>query len=238
MTAVSVWWASVEHTVRPPGLARLLNEDEQARHRAYHRPADAERFLLGVALTRIAAGRELGLQPDQVPLDRRCPGCGKPHGKVRVAGDSDLELSVTHSGDLVGVALTHAAALGLDVEHLTDRLNQAELTSHVLSPSEAAAFAGVPATDQPAAFLRYWVRKEAIVKSTGDGIGVGLGNLTVSSPDSAPALLTWPARPDLPGRLALFDLSPAPRHPAALAVITDQPATVTVSAQPATALLA
>ena len=80
---------------------------------AYARQEDKDRFLLGCAVTRRVLGIQLMIPPSDVRLDRTCEDCGRPHGKVKVEG---MQLSVSHSGDLIGVAFHPTAPVGLDVE--------------------------------------------------------------------------------------------------------------------------
>ncbi|MBH5336156.1 4'-phosphopantetheinyl transferase superfamily protein [Streptomyces pactum] len=79
---VRVWWAGTDDA--DERLCGLLDPVERARHRETAAPADRRRFLLGCAITRVALGGYLGLPPEEVPLVRRCPVCGGPHGKVRL----------------------------------------------------------------------------------------------------------------------------------------------------------
>lgn len=233
---VRVYWAQV--TDCDPGLFDLLDAVERARHANYRRAVDADRFLLGVAMVRTVAGRYLGCSPRSVTVDRRCPDCDRPHGKVLLPG-SDLQLSVSHSGDLVGLACHLGASVGLDVEPL-DRLDTGfgkdvatGLTEQVLAPSERDCLADLDASDRLSGFLRYWTRKEALVKATGDGLRVDLRGLVVSGPGQPPAVLE---SRHLPGdELTLYDLVAAPGHVAALAVRRRHP--VRVEELPARPLL-
>jgi 4'-phosphopantetheinyl transferase len=181
----------------------LLDAVERARRERYLREEDRRRFTLGVNLTKGEVARRTGLSPERVVLDRTCPDCGAPHGRPRHPG---LHLSVTHSGDLVGVAVADVP-VGLDVEERSRSM--AGMDEHIRS-------AGEP----PGDLYVYWTRKEALLKATGDGLKVPMTELTVSPADAPPALLDWRGRPDLPGRIRLYDLSPDPAYAAALALIT------------------
>lgn len=215
--AVDVWWVRLSE-VRAD-VEGLLSPVERARAAAYRRAEDRVRFQLGVAIMRLVLARELGCTAGDVELDRTCPDCGKPHGKVRlVAPRSGWELSVTHSGDLVGVAVSTVAPLGLDVEEVraVDVENMAPL---VLTPDEYRP--GMSPTD----FLRYWTRKEAVVKSTGDGLRQPLNLLSVTPPRHAAAVIAWPGREETAVRL--YDLPDRAGHLAALAVLTTTDVTIT-----------
>src|SRR5215218_3272440 len=137
----------------------LLDEVERGRADAFVRPADRSRSVLGVALLKLAVARSIGVAPASVRVDRRCAVCGRPHGRPRVVG-SDVEVSVTHSGSLVAVAITWDGPVGVDAEHRAiDRtMPPAE---HIVTDSEP-----VREADD---LLTYWCRKESVVKATGDG---------------------------------------------------------------------
>ena len=107
---VEVWWARIDQA--RDEFAVDLDEDEQRRLAAYRRDEDKARFLLGCTMVRRLLAARFSLPAAKVRLDRSCPDCGKPHGKVRADG---VELSVTHSGELVGVAIGDHP-VGLDVE--------------------------------------------------------------------------------------------------------------------------
>src|SRR5260370_20600449 len=109
-----VWWARRRDA--SPRLAGLLDDLERERRAAYRREADRERFLVGCALAKTVIAACTGQRPAEVSLDRTCRLCGQPHGKPAVRGGGP-EFSVSHSGDLVAVAVA-TAPVGVDVEQL------------------------------------------------------------------------------------------------------------------------
>ncbi|HEX6518688.1 MAG TPA: 4'-phosphopantetheinyl transferase superfamily protein [Streptosporangiaceae bacterium] len=119
LSTAHVWWARRQDASLR--LAALLDDTERQRWTAYRREEDRQRFLVGCTLTKTAlASYQPGRHPADVRLDRTCAQCGKPHGKPRVAdGDPELgglELSVSHSGDRIAVAVARATPVGVDVE--------------------------------------------------------------------------------------------------------------------------
>ena len=158
MVDVEVWW-------REPSLegAGLLVGVEQERADAYLRDADRARFVTGVALSRTVLGDKLALAPRDVPLDRTCQDCGRPHGPPRLR-DGPL-FSISHSGERVVLAVADVP-VGVDVEKLDRRLDPTRLAKRMLLPEERARIA------TPDDFLRTWTRKEALVKATGEGVFV------------------------------------------------------------------
>jgi 4'-phosphopantetheinyl transferase len=208
-TTTRVWWARPSDASAE--LVRLLDDDERRRLRAYRRREDRARFLVGCALAKTVAGRAVGADPARIRFDRSCPACGEAHGKPRLPG-ATVELSVSHSGELVGVALSAVAPVGLDVELVRD----AEVVETALTPHEHAAVAA--AEDPGRAFAVCWTRKEAAAKAIGAGLRLDPREVAVSSPFEPPRLLSWPAA--VPAdEVALVDLEARARHVAALAVV-------------------
>jgi 4'-phosphopantetheinyl transferase len=181
---------------------------------------------MGVAMSRLILAGHLKLNPAEVVIDRTCGQCGEPHGRPRLAGGGGLDFSVSHSGDLIAVAVVRDRrhdgpadrAVGVDVEQVV-ALREPSLPRTVLSAAEYAAFDRCQADSKVTAFFRYWVRKEAVLKATGDGLTVPLSQLTVSGPDRPAALQTWPERPHLPATVTMHDLYARPGYAAAVALI-------------------
>lgn len=210
-----MWWASPAGA-RPAHLA-LLDLPERARHDRLRRQPDRDRFVVGVALARLVLGGHLGVGPTDVRLDRTCPSCGGPHGKPKVSATRGLELSVSHAGEWVAVAVARSHAIGVDVERIDQLVDLAGLIEQVLTPAERRELAAAPPELQRAGFFRYWSRKEAIVKATGDGLREPLAHVCVSAPHEPPRLRHWDGRLDLSVRVHLADLMPRAGHTASLA---------------------
>ncbi|SEP28807.1 4'-phosphopantetheinyl transferase family protein [Amycolatopsis saalfeldensis] len=223
MTEIVVRWS------RPlPGedrFLRLLDDVERGRHEAYRLELDQRRFLTGRVLAKTLAAERLGVPVETVVFDATCADCGKPHGRPRVPG-ADLVLSISHSGELIGVAATAGVPVGLDVESSSRRAD-ASLIEYALSPAEQEALAGLPDTERSAAFFVYWTRKEAVMKATGKGLKIPLQSITFS-PYNAPAELVASSDPALdPARTRLADLKAADGHRAAVAALTSDDLVVT-----------
>ncbi|MGV9554811.1 4'-phosphopantetheinyl transferase family protein [Streptomyces sp. NPDC003522] len=230
---VLVWWA--RSGAARPALLGLLDSVERARHEATVRPADKARFLVGCALSRVALGGLLGVPPAAVPLRRVCPRCGGPHGKVELAVPqgspyADVDFSVTHSGEVVGVAVCRGAAVGLDVEDDGVPLDVDAAARAALGDGELRALYARPATGRRAAFLRTWTRKEAVLKALGTGLHAPLRELELSAPDAAPAVLGWPGRLGPRPEVSLADLTVAGTRTAAVAVLAGGGVRVAVQA--------
>ncbi|MEV6399600.1 4'-phosphopantetheinyl transferase superfamily protein [Streptomyces sp. NPDC051907] len=208
-----LWWASSADA--HPALHELLDARERTRLAALRNPGARDLYLAAHALARVVAAAQLGLEPAEVDLTVVCKHCGGPHGKPQPP--DPLRMSLSHSGGRVVVALAHSTAVGVDIEEIGPYAP--DVAQRVLAPQERVVLGALPAAERPAGFIRYWTRKEALLKSTGDGLAVAPELLRVTSPDAPPRLLSWegPDRPLLP--LRLYDLEAGPGHRAALAAV-------------------
>lgn len=170
------------------------------------RVEDAHALLRDVVATYCEVG------PDSVRIGSRCPHCGsQEHGRPLAwigTGRPAPHVSLARAGSLLVVAVTDAGPVGVDVE-----------------PAQAASFPGFdqvalhPAehvTDD-AGRTRTWVRKEALLKATGDGLRVDPRTVRLTGPQEPPGVLDWPA---LREPAWLYDLQPAPGHSGAVAVLS------------------
>jgi 4'-phosphopantetheinyl transferase len=215
-----VWWARRQDA--SPRLTGLLDEVERNRWEAYRREADRERFLVGCALAKTVIAGYTGRRPPDVRFDRTCRRCGRAHGKP--VADGGLEHSVTHSGDLVAVAVSRSP-VGVDVEQADGRSrplggdgDPERLGRLVLADGERAALAAADPAARAHAFLVAWTRKEAVTKAAGEGLSMPFKDVVVSPAGQPPRLLAWPY-PRAPDRVSLLDLDAEPGYVAALAVI-------------------
>jgi 4'-phosphopantetheinyl transferase len=185
------------------------------------RPVEQERFVVGCALTRTALAGYLGRPLVAVRLSRRCPRCSRPHGKPHLAADlrPQIHWSTSYAGDLLLVAFALDTPLGVDVEELAPVFPVDGIARLALTMHERSALCQFGATERTQGLLRYWVRKEAIAKATGEGLRLPFSKLTVSGPDELPRLLCWPDQQPLE-RVALYDLKVGVAHLASLAVLS------------------
>lgn len=225
MTDCVVWWS--EPITESDTTLALLSPTERERFAAYRRVEDQRRFLTGRVVAKSVAGRRLGLPAREVVFDATCPDCDRQHGPVRLP-ETRLRLSISHSGDRVGVAVTEDAEVGLDVESATRDVDDSLLT-YALNESELATLPPGPPSARTDAFFMFWTRKEAIMKATGRGLRIPLRSLTLSGAGQPARLLgtgedTGSLSPDT---TRMADLAPGPGYHAAVALITGNEVDVT-----------
>jgi 4'-phosphopantetheinyl transferase len=203
----------------------LLDSGERERFAAYRQRADKSRFLTGRVLAKHVVGERLGIAPGGVRFDASCTDCAQQHGPPRVPG-APVALSITHSGDRVGVAVTSGPALGLDVESVRDSVDPG-LIDYALGGVERSALLELPQERRAVGFTTYWTRKEAVLKATGEGLRIGLKALTVAPADEPATLLASTYDGLRPDGIRMADLAPGDGYRAALAVSTSRELDVT-----------
>ena len=210
-----VWVA--ELASRRPTHDDLLDDVERVRASAFLRPDDRSRFVVGVALVKLAVAHITERPAESVRVDRRCPRCGRHHGRPRVP-DADLQVSVSHSGPRVVVALTDSGPVGIDIEQRT--------TERPMPPAGQILAESEPLGD-PEDFLTYWCRKESVVKATGDGLQVPFREVVVSVAREPARLMSYRGNP-----LTAFmtDLDVGAEYASALTVVSSGPITVHIHA--------
>jgi 4'-phosphopantetheinyl transferase len=216
-----VWWA--HPAAETPELLSLLDDIERTRYEAYRRDVDKLRFLTGRALIRGVAAAELGRNPGDITIDSSCFDCGKPHGKPKIDG---LEVSISHSGDWVALAVTDTMPVGVDVEEVRDA-EVDDLARIAFSPDELAAFKAVLPQQRKGAFFTYWSRKEAVVKATGKGMSVPMSKLTLTAHDEPPRVVASATDEVDIGTVHMVDLKPGDGYRASVAVFGAEAPTVT-----------
>lgn len=212
-----IWWADPT-TVTDACLA-LLDGAEQERIPQLRKEEDRRRFIAGRALLRTTAGGYLGVPPRRLAVVARCPDCSRNHGKPELPG-TGLQVSVSHSGDRVAVAVTRTGPVGIDVEEIGASVAPADLLPHVLGPAEPRT----PAHATGSGFHRMWTRKEAVLKATGQGLRVPLTEIGVSAPEDEPRVLFLGGPAARPAEdFLLADLEAGAGRAAAVAVIGGGP---------------
>jgi len=177
---IDVWWFDTRTvTVGPSGLADL-DRGERSRAEAFMFPADRHRYQVAhMTLRRVLAGYT-GTPAGQLSLGReQCPHCGAAGKPVLLPGpgaDTVPSFSLAHSGDMVIVAVA-GRPVGVDVER--DAAGCVCSLAEALHPADAAWLAGLGEQERHEAIITCWVRAEAVLKCTGQGIGHGLGGFPV-----------------------------------------------------------
>lgn len=159
---VPVWSARLDAPPVPVAdLLAALTPEERARGERLRRPRVRDQFTRARGLLRVLLGRYLGCAPAAVPIALA------PDGKPVLAGGA-LEFNVSHTEGLALFAVADRP-VGVDVEAARDVPNADSLVERFFAPAERGQYRALPAGLRPAAFLRGWTCKEAVLKGLGCG---------------------------------------------------------------------
>ena len=112
--------------------------------------------------------RYAGLPADSLPL------VPDAYGKPRLAAPNAPGFNLSHSGEVVLLAIARGTEPGIDVEALRPRPRALQLAQRYFTAAEAAALARRSETDCQQAFYQLWTAKEAVLKALGRGLAFGL----------------------------------------------------------------
>ena len=180
------------------GLAEQLGESlspaEWIRAGRYHFERDRERFIAARGLVRTILGRYLGVEPRDLRFS-----FGE-HGKPALDGICNtLRFNLSHSDNLLLLAVSHAREVGVDVEFMRADVPFATLADRYFEPEAAWQLRLIPPDERALHFYEIWTSTEARLKADGRGLS---GGTRIVEPD----------------RWSLLKLRPADGYAAALAV--------------------
>jgi len=163
--SADLWYAQVgDHAT---DVARFtedcLSADERARVASYRSREAAERYVITRSLARTVLGERLGARARDLVLGRT------DGGKPTTRG---IHFNISHSGDLILVAISAERDVGVDVERRRPVERVEALVARWFTPAERADLARLTASglEQSDAFLQVWSIKEARLKALGVGI--------------------------------------------------------------------
>jgi 4'-phosphopantetheinyl transferase len=198
----------------PEAVARcrkVLDDGERERAVAFLNARDRQRYTVAHGALRILTARELRVGPSALRWELG------PYGKPELAAPwSGLSTSLSHSADLVAVAITAGREVGVDIQHLVPRLDVVAMSTRFYPPAEAAYVAtGRDASARAERFTRLWSRKEAVVKAAGGRLWpnltiavLGRDDVSCAAPPGAHRVADVPAPAGFRAAVALAGAAP------------------------------
>lgn len=155
----------------------LLSEPELERAARLADPLHARRFVARRALLRRLLSGYTGVEPQALSFT------AGSHGKPELAGDARLagwRFNLSDSDGRCLVAVARGIDVGIDVQRMRPIKDLAALASEALADDELAALLGAPPPQRLTDFYRLWVRKEAFIKASGEGLARPLKRFSVA----------------------------------------------------------
>ncbi|MFC7310279.1 4'-phosphopantetheinyl transferase family protein [Streptomyces monticola] len=224
----TTWGEWLTVAVGDPALRPMLGRDWQ-RYRRTTDPTIRYRFAASRLAVKYTAAAALGATPAELDLAYRLGG--RPY----LRGFDQIDVSLTHTDDLIAVGISRLGRIGIDTEP-ADRVMSFELLQdHVCTFAEKKELARLPEGEQAAAMLRLWTLKEAYTKALGQGLrlsftefGFGTGSAGLLAPDGTPAesgewaFGTYPALGRYLVSVACHDAGLDPARDTAVATMLDE----------------
>ncbi len=218
-TQVHLWLAFCDDAQDPALHERyraLMTPEERARADRFHFERDRHRYRVTRALVRSVLSRYAPVAPADWRFEATSYGrplIVNPHAEAQ-----SLSFNLTHTSDLIVLAVTRGRAIGVDTENIS-RGAMLDVANRFFAPSECEALTALPAEAQATRFFELWTLKESYIKARGMGLSIGLDRFAfdLRSPGSV-SLSTEPELQDPPQRWALRQLWATPEHPVALCV--------------------
>jgi 4'-phosphopantetheinyl transferase len=157
-----------------------LSDDERARAARYAFESARRQFVVARGFLRRTLAAYLHIDPAQITFRY-----GK-RGKLSIDGVA-VRFNLTHSGDLILLAVTQGREIGVDVEQRRPLPHLHTMATDHFSEREQNALFALPPAQQLDAFFHIWTRKEAYIKAVGDGFALPLQAFDVTH-DNPPQL--------------------------------------------------
>lgn len=219
-----VWRVPLEDAMTGKVISRcrrILAPDEIERAQAFQTPSTGNQFILYRGALRLLLSRYTRYWPGRI---RYTHG---PHGKPSLAhprffpSGTDLEFSISHSGDYALIGITRGRPFGLDIERLRPIADAGEQIERFFTPTESADFNALPPEHQPHGFFNCWTRKKSFVRALGEGFAQTMPRCEVTLvPGKPPKLRRHALLPGDEARWMMFSFEPASGYTAAISIMS------------------
>lgn len=160
-------------------------------------------------------GRYLDLEPGQLQF---CYGKNRKPAISKNYCNEDIRFNLSYSDSVALYALTLCHEIGIDVEMVRDIPEMDQIANGFFLVSEYNIYRSLPERKKKDVFYKYWTRKEAFVKATGDGLLLPLNKFEVSNLPGEPVkTMAFEGAPHNASQWFIYDLNVKSEYKAAFA---------------------
>ncbi len=163
----------------------LLDHNERATAERFKFTEIRERYIICHGLLRQLLAERVNQSPAELKLEKA------EFGKPFLPDYPELSFNMSHSGDILAIAISTHCQLGIDVECYKSRNTWEGMVKKCFSHEESEYWYRQAIKERGHAFYQFWVKKEAFVKAVGKGITLGLDQCVVN-PDGCHSFLRVP----------------------------------------------
>lgn len=161
----AIWIVKFQKILPETGrMAVLLSPEEKSRSKAFHFERDAQRYICSHGVLRTI----LGLYTDQSP--HLIPFSYGEKGKPRLNQPGQIQFNISHTKDVLAIAVTSCCTVGVDIESCIQFSNMKGVAKEIMCHGEYLTYLSLGSEEQVEYFYRSWVRKEAVTKAWGSGL--------------------------------------------------------------------
>lgn len=168
-----------------------LSDCELARYQSITSSNRKQQFLAGHFLVRKMASHVFTNLPHDLTYYRDAQNLRRL--KCNIAARPELYVSISHSGDWIAAAISHAP-IGIDIETFDKQRDFIAIAKHVFSAAEIGCLESCCNEELKETFYLYWTLKESAAKQYGVGLKFEISRsqspVLVSGLDQA-HLQTW-----------------------------------------------
>jgi 4'-phosphopantetheinyl transferase len=168
-------------------FSAILSGDEQKKASQFRKPGDKRRWILRHGYLRQVLGSCTGSDPSRLPLVSG--DYGKP-GFEPGSEFSGVSFSISHTKDIVALAMVKKYEIGLDIVKPDERYPFRDTAEYLFRPEERKAIEEERPDLQYRHFFRIWALKEAVLKAAG-GTAMLMRDVDISAIIQRPFVDDW-----------------------------------------------
>jgi 4'-phosphopantetheinyl transferase len=152
----------------------VLSDEELARADRYLLPQDKHRYIISKSILKRLISRFLNIEEKNIRIDLT------KNGKPFLAGSPDFQFNTSHSDDAFAIGFTSGKEIGIDIENRQRVPNIPALERFLFTTDELKIVQQLEESRKQEVFIESWTRKEALLKSGGEGLTKSMNCLEVS----------------------------------------------------------
>lgn len=144
----------------------MLDQKEKEKMEEYYFYEDRMRYVAGKVITKLVLIQYL----EEEEISFLSHKFGKPYYKS-ISGKQDIEFNISHSSEMILVAFSRDAKIGVDIQEIIDCSEYLEIARSFFEPEEVK---NIEESNSKELFFQYWSAKEAYLKAIGVGLLKGM----------------------------------------------------------------
>jgi 4'-phosphopantetheinyl transferase len=176
---VHVWCASLNQFYTcVEQMTQILSVDELKRAERFHFPRHRNQYIAAHGLLRKLLADYTSIESDRITIEYGRNG--KPFLSEKFSKEK-IRFNLSHSNGCALFAFACEREIGVDIEHIREFADMDKVAEQVFSIKEIAVLRSFPESEKNEVFFKFWTRKEAYLKATGEGFSSALDTIDISS---------------------------------------------------------